>query len=165
MIRKKEGNISKFSHLLRRFTWRGMNYFHLFQLLLLMSPVRRVLLFDPAAEMPFTEISGSSSQISTIENSLKCADERNDTQTCAEDCLRNSEQGDECAGFLQHGTTCYLCEVIDASEIDSGQGTQIMPEDKLYILQSPRVDPDIYISMDEYDLSSQIITGIGVTGT
>ena len=142
-----------------------MNHFHLFQLLLLMSTVRLVLLFDPAAEMPFTEILGSSSQISTIGNSLKCADEPTDTRTCAEECLTNSEQGEECAGFLQRGTTFYLCEVLDASEIDSGEGIQIMPEDKLYILQSTRVDPDIYISMDDYDLSSQTITGIGVTGT
>ena len=130
-----------------------------------MSPVRLVLLFDPASEMPFAEILGSSSHISTTGNSLKCADERTDTQTCAEECLTNSEQGEQCVGFLQRGTTCYLCEVLDASEINSGEGTQVMPVDKLYILQNTRINPDIYISMDDYDLSSQTITGIGVTGT
>ena len=40
-----------------------------------------------------------------------------------------------------------------------------MSEDKLFILQSTRVDPDIYISMDDYDLSTQTIHGKGVTGT
>ena len=122
--------------------------------------------FDPAIEMPFTEILGSSSQINTIGNSLKCANGRNETKSCAVDCLRQNGQGELCAGFLQLGrTNCYLCEVLDASEIDSGEGTQIMPEDKLYILQSRRVDPDIYLSMDDYDLSSQTIQGLGVTGT
>ena len=153
------------SHLLRKFTWRKIKSFLFFQLLLLVSRIKPVFLFDPAAEMPFTEILGSSTQINTIGNSLKCADERNETRTCAVDCFTNSEQGEECAGFLQRGATCYLCEVLDASEINSGEGTQIMSEDKLYILQSTKVDPDVYISMDDYDLSSETITGIGVTGT
>ena len=122
--------------------------------------------FDPAIEMPFTEILGSSLQINTIGNLLQCANERNGTKSCAVDCLRQNGQGEKCAGFLQRNTTnCYICEVLDASEIDSGEGTQIMPEDKLYILQSTRVDPDIYLSMDDYDLSSQTIQGRGVTGT
>ena len=124
------------------------------------------LSFNPAIEMPFTEILGSSSQINTIGNSLKCANRWNETKSCAVDCLRQNGQGEKCAGFLQRNTTnCYLCEVLDASEINSGEGIQIMPEDKLYILQSTRVDPDIYISMDDYDLSSQTIQGRGVTGT
>ena len=93
------------SHLLRKFTWRKTKYFLFFQLLLLVSRIKPVLLFDPAAEMPFTEILGSSSQISTIGNSLMCTDERTDTRTCAEGCLTNSEQEEECAGFLQRGTT------------------------------------------------------------
>ena len=72
--------------------------------------------------MPFTEILGSSSQINPIGNSLKCADGRNNTQTCAEECLTNNEQGNQCFGLLQRGTHCYLCEVLDAYEIDSEGG-------------------------------------------
>ena len=122
--------------------------------------------FNPTIEMPFMEILGSSSQINTIGISLKCANEKNETRACAVGCLTRNGQGELCVGFLQRGTTtCYLCEVLDASEIDSGEGTQIMPEDKLYILQGTRVDPDIYISMDDYDLSTQTIQGKGVTGT
>ena len=141
----------------------NMIQLHLFKFFLLMF--ESTLSFNPAIEMPFTEILGSSSQINTIGNSLKCEDGRNETKSCAVDCLRQNGQGAKCAGFLQRNTTnCYLCEVIDASEIDSGEGTTIMSDDKLYILQSARVDPDIYISMDDYDLSTQTIQGKGVTG-
>ena len=130
-----------------------------------MSSMKPVRLFDPAIKMPFTEILGSSSQINPIGNSLKCTDGWNYTQNCAEECFSKYEQGELCFGFLQRDTNCYVCEVLDASEIDSGEGTQILPEDKLYILQRPRINPDIYLSMDGYDLSSQVITGKGVTGT
>ena len=121
--------------------------------------------FNLAIKMSFTEILGSSAMINPIGNSLKCLDQCNDTQTCAEECFSNNEQGKQCFGFLQRGTNCYLCEVLDAHEIDSREGTQILSEDKLYILQSIRINPEIYISMDDYDLSTQTLQGKGVTGT
>ena len=141
-----------------------MTQLQLLNFLLLMF--ESALSFNPAIEMPFTEILGSSSQINTIGNSLKCTNKRNGTKSCAVDCLRQNGQGEKCAGFLQRNTTnCYICEVLDASEMDSGEGTQIMPEDKLFIVQSIKIDPNIYISMDDYDLSTQTIQGKGVTGT
>ena len=124
-----------------------------------------VLSFNPEIKMPFTKILDSSKKVNPIGNSLKCIDQWNDTRTCAEECFSNNQQRELCFGFLKRGTNCYVCEVLDASEIDAGEGTQILPEDKLYLLQTTRIDPDIYLSMDDYDLSTQTLRGKGVTGT
>ena len=144
-------------HILKEMIPLKLFYF----LLLVFEPV---MLFDPATEMPFTEVLGSSTKINPIWNSLKCADGQNNTEACAVECWTKNEQGEKCIGFLQRGTNCYLCKVLQTYEIDSGEGTEFTPEDKLYILQSLRNGPEVYISMDEYDLSTQTIKSRGVTG-
>ena len=88
----------------------SLELFHF--LLFVLEPV---LSFNPEIKMPFTKILGSSKKINPIGNTLKCADGRNNTQTSAEECFSNNQQGEQRFGFLKRGTNCYVCEVLDAS--------------------------------------------------
>ena len=123
------------------------------------------LSFDPAILMPYKEILGSSTGISIVGNTIQCSDVRENLKTCAEDCFTKNNNRENCVGLLSNATTCLLCEVLDQISINSGASTNFRSDDKLYLLQSPTIDPDIHISMDDFDLITGDIRGTGVTGT
>ena len=121
--------------------------------------------YDPAVQMPYKEILGSSSDINIIGNTIQCTDMRENIKTCAEDCFAMENQGNSCVGFLVNSTVCSLCVNLNQADVNTGLSARFTTEDRLYLLTTPNIDPNIYISMDDFDLDAETITGIGVTGT
>ena len=122
------------------------------------------LAYDPTIIMPYKEIPGSSSDISIIGNTIQCTDARADIKTCAEHCFVKNIQEENCVGFLKDGNPCFLCKVVDRAAVTANQFTTFTGNQKLYLLQNLNINPDVYISMDEFDVSSGTITGKGVSG-
>ena len=138
-----------------------------------MSRISRILLlictsycqaYDPSVIMPYKEILGSSLDINKIGNNILCTDARENLQTCAEDCFLKDDKSENCVGFLQDGNSCYFCKVSNRTEIDSNLYTNFTSSHELYLLKSQKIEPNIYISMDEFDLSTGTIIGKGVSG-
>ena len=47
-------------------------------------------------------------------------------KTCAEDCFRIFENGENCIGFLvDSNEDCFLCKATGTTEINGGQNTNI----------------------------------------
>ena len=120
--------------------------------------------YDPTVIMPYKEILGSSSVINIIGNTIQCTDMRSNIKTCAEDCFTKHNRNENCVGFLTEGNNCSLCKVLNRTEVDANQFTAFTNNHKLYLLKSPEVEPDIYISMDDFDVSMGTITGNRVSG-
>ena len=57
-----------------------------------------------------------------------------------------------------------LCKVLDRDGVNSYLFTNITDNQVLYILKSPKDNPNVYISMDEYNLTTRKISGYRVSG-
>ena len=132
------------------------------QLFILIFGIRYVLSYDPTIFMPYKEI--STSELNVIGNTLQCNESRSDIQSCAEDCFKRNEIKENCVGFLKDGEDCFLCKVIDREGVNSNLYTTFNDSQMLYMLQVPKINPNIYISMEEFDLNTGTITGKGVSG-
>ena len=117
--------------------------------------------YDPTVIMPYKEI--PSSDIDKIGNSVQCSDPYANIKTCAEECFRESSQGLNCVGFLNDRNGCKLCKVLSKDEVNANSYT-IVNNGTLYLLKSQKIEPDIYISMEDIDLNTNTITGKGVSG-
>ena len=121
--------------------------------------------YDPSIMMPYEKISGSSSEVSKIEETIQCTDARSSTKTCAEDCFSIFENGENCIGFLvDRNEDCFLCKATGTTEINGGQNTNIENDDILYLLLHSLIEPDIYLSMDDLDLTTRTLIGHGASG-
>ena len=119
-------------------------------------------LYNPTVIMPYKEILFS--DIDKIGNSLQCSDPYTNIKSCAEVCFKRSSQGLNCVGFLNDGNGCKLCKVLSRDGVNANSYTTVNNNETLYLLKSPKIDPDIYISMEEIDLNANTITGKGVSG-
>ena len=115
--------------------------------------------YDPTVIMPYKEILGSSSDINIIGNAIQCTDMRGNVKICAEDCFTKHSENENCVGFLMDGNNCSLCTVLNRTEVDTNQFSTLTNNHKIYLLKSPKIEPDIYISMDDFNLTTGIITG------
>ena len=121
--------------------------------------------YDPSIMMPYGKISGSSSKVGKIGETIQCTESRSSTKTCAEDCFSIFENGGNCIGFVANNNEdCFLCKAIGTTEINGDQNTNIEKDDILYLLQHRLIEPDIYVSMDDVDLTTKILTGHGASG-
>ena len=118
--------------------------------------------YDPTVIMPYREI--PSSDIDKIGNSLQCSDPYANIKACAEGCFKKSSQGLNCVGFLNDGNGCKLCKVLSRDEVNGNSYTIVNNSETLYLLKSPKIEADIYISMEDIDLNTNTITGKGVSG-
>ena len=57
-----------------------------------------------------------------------------------------------------------MCKILNRTEIDSNQSTTFTNNHKLYLLKSPKIEADMYISMDEFNLTTGITTGNRISG-
>ena len=136
------------------------------QLLLIMFCFKNCLSYDPTIVMPYKKIS-TTSDLNIIGNTLNCSQTRSNIQTCAENCFNMDLLKQNCLGFLKDGSggKCYLCNVINREEVNSNLYTTFTESQTLYLLKVPNVNPNVYISMEDYDINTKTITGYGVSGT
>lgn len=66
--------------------------------------------------------------------------------------------------MLEEGNNCYLCKVLNRTEVDANWFTTFTDNHELYLLKYLKVEPDIYISIDEFNLTIGTITGMGGSG-
>ena len=118
--------------------------------------------YNPTIIMPYKVI--SSSELNIIGNTIQCNDTRFNVKTCAEECFEMENKKENCVGFLKDGNDCFLCKVFDIEGVNSYLFTNISENQVLYILKSPKIKPDVAISMDNFDLNTGIITGYRVSG-
>ena len=118
--------------------------------------------YNPTVIMPYKEI--SSSDVQKIGNSIQCSDPYTNIKTCAGECFKKSSHGQNCVGFLRDGNNCYLCKILNRTEINANSYTTIANNHILYLIKSPKIDPNVYISMEEINLNTSTITGQGVSG-
>ena len=112
--------------------------------------------------MPYKEI--SSVDIQKIGHSIQRSKPYINIKTCAEECFKQSSEGQNCVGLLKDGNNCYLWTILNRTEINANSYTTIANNQTLYLIQKPKIDPNVYISMEEIDLNTSTITGQGVSG-
>ena len=120
------------------------------------------LSYDHTVVMPYKEI--SSSELYIIGNTIQCYETRVNIKICAEECLEKKKMKKNCVGFSANENNCSLCRVLDRDEINKSLSTLISENQVLYLLEVPEIDSDIYISMEDFNLSTGSITGKGVSG-
>ena len=118
--------------------------------------------FDSTVIMPYKKIPPT--DVAKIENFIQCSEAYINIKTCAEECFKKASQGLNCVGLLKDGNNCYLCKFLNRTEINANFYTTITNNHVLYLIKSPKIDPNIYISMDEIDLNTSTITAQGVSG-
>ena len=115
------------------------------------------LSYDPTIIMPYK--STSSSELNIIGNTIQCNETIFSINTCAEECFKMENKKDNCVGFLANKSNCSLCKVLDRDGIKNNLSTIFSDSQVLYLLQVPEIEPNIYISMDEFNLTTGIIGG------
>ena len=110
--------------------------------------------------MPHKEI--SSSELNIIGNTVQCNETRLNIKMCAEECFKNNKKKENCVGFLTNENNCSLCKVLDRDGIN--KNLIVSRNQVLYLLEVPEVNSNIYISMEDFNLGTEGITGMGVSG-
>ena len=123
--------------------------------------------FVPEIQMSFSAVPGDSSQVTTIETTLTCNEERKYPRDCAMECYEREHNGSGCPGFyresLQGGGGCYICHPSSLTEIQSSLHTTFNSNHTLYLLKLRSVVPEISMNFDNY--TETTIYGKGTTGT
>ena len=112
--------------------------------------------------MAYKEI--SSSDLNIFGNTIQCNEIRFNIKICAEDCFKKNKMKKNCVGFVANENNCSLCRVLDKDQINKNLNTIISGNQVLYLLEVPEIDPNIYISMEDFNLVTRNITGKGVSG-
>ena len=113
--------------------------------------------YDPTIIMPYEKI--SSSELNTVGNTIQCNEVKHDIKSCAEECFEKENEKENCVGFLANENDCSLCKVLDRDGINNNLNKIVSDSQKV-----PEIDPNIYISMDDFNLGTGNITGKGVSG-
>ena len=120
------------------------------------------LSYDPTVMMPYKEI--PSSELNITGNTIQCNETRFNIKTCAKECFEMENKKENCVGFLANENNCSLCKVLDRDGINNNLNTIISDSQVLYLLKVPEIDPNIYISMDDFNLSTGVVKGNRVKG-
>ena len=128
----------------------------------ILSNFNYCLSYDPAIIMSYKEI--SSSELNIITNTLQCNETRFNIKMCAEECSKNIKKKENSVGLLTKENNCSLCKVLDRDGINKNLNTIVSRNQVLYLLEVPEINPNIYISMEDFNLSTGNITGKGVSG-
>ena len=117
--------------------------------------------------MPYKTISWGSAEITTINSTLTCNEEKRSTTDCANECYKRELNGSGCPGFyresLQGEGRCYICHPSSFVEIQSSLHTIFNSNHTLYLLKLKSAVPEISMNFDNY--TDTIVYGKGTTGT
>ena len=141
---------------MKYFTWKSIIF------TVILSNFNYCLSYDPTIIMSYKEI--SSSELNIIGNTVQCNKTRLNIKMCAEECFKNNKKKENCVGFLTNENNCSLCKVLDRDGINKNLNTIVSRNQVLYLLEVPEINPNIYISMEDFNLSTGNITGKGVSG-
>ena len=115
--------------------------------------------------MPYEPISGGTVEQSVLNSTLTCDELRNSLQDCATECYNKSLSDSGCPGFYTDTTqsnTCYICHVSNITEVQDSMYKTFGNNDKLYLLKSKPVTPDVWMSFDSH--TGNTVSGIGIIG-
>ena len=123
--------------------------------------------FLPEIQMPYKTISWGSAEITTINSTLTCNENRTSTRDCAIDCYKRELNGSGCPGFyresLQGEGRCYICHPSSFAEIQSSLHTMFNSNHTLYLMNLKLAVPEISMNFDNY--TDTIVFGKGTIGT
>ena len=131
-------------------------------LTVILSNLNYCLSHNATIIMAYKEI--SSSELNIIGNTIQCNETRINIKICAGECFEKNEMKENCVGFSANENNCSLCRVLDRDEINKNLNTTVSENQVLYLLEVPKIDPNIYISMEDFNLSAGTIRGKGVSG-
>ena len=106
---------------------------------------------------PYHVLNYGNSQVALIAKTIECSDARPTVDTCANDCFNKEKSGEQCIGFIGHGSGgCSLCQPIDTI---SSVFTNIINGESLYILQKQRKQPDVHIPLNGIPGQANFLSG------
>ena len=135
-------------------------------MILLLNCCFQSLAFLPEIQMPYKAVSWESAQITTINSTLTCNENRTSTRDCAIDCYKRELNGSGCPGFyresLQGEGRCYICHASTFAEIQLSLHIIFNSNNTLYLLNLKSVVPEMSVNFDNY--TDTIVYGKGTTG-
>ena len=136
-------------------------------LVMVISLFGKNLTFIPEIQMPYVSVEGNSAEITALDTTLTCSEERASTRECAMDCYERGLNGSGCPGFyresLQGESGCYICHPSSLVEIQSSLHITLNTSHTLYLLKLKSAVPEISVNFDNY--SNTTIYGRRTTGT